>query len=162
MVRLLDSRACSQSDVTNAEGEGHLVIYGLVASFKAKKSKVNVGDAWFRVSPPSLSLSLSWCSGLQTAVCLLLICPAVEKFVFLYRFFFWADQFEFSLFFTAKVTDWSKNYFYLFVCFEKFHCYFAMRWSYALFYFEENLSTDNIRWMLSWASGNHYFVCTID
>ena len=28
----------------------NLVIYGLVAYFKAEKTKVNVGDAWFRVS----------------------------------------------------------------------------------------------------------------
>ena len=39
-------------------GEGCLVIYVLVASFKAEKGKVNVGDAWFRVSP-LLSLSRS-------------------------------------------------------------------------------------------------------
>ena len=31
-------------------GEGCLVIYGLVASFKAEMRKVNVGDVWFRVS----------------------------------------------------------------------------------------------------------------
>ena len=30
------------------------MIYGLVATNKAEKRKVNVGDAWFRVSPPSL------------------------------------------------------------------------------------------------------------
>ena len=28
-------------------GEGYLVIYGLVTSFKTDKRKVNVGDAWF-------------------------------------------------------------------------------------------------------------------
>ena len=56
-------------------GEGCLVIYGLVASSKAEKRKINVGDAWFRVSPLFLSrsLSLSWSSGLRTVVCLLLI-----------------------------------------------------------------------------------------
>ena len=69
-------------------GWGCLVIYGYVASFKAEKRKVNVGDAWFRVSPLSLSvclsvcLSLNWNSRLQTVLCLLLICPAIEKFVF--------------------------------------------------------------------------------
>ena len=36
-------------------GEGCLVIYSLVASFKAKK-KANVGDVWFQVSPISLFL----------------------------------------------------------------------------------------------------------
>ena len=37
-------------------GEGRLVIYGLVASFKAEKRKVNVGDAWFRVLPLSVGV----------------------------------------------------------------------------------------------------------
>ena len=67
------------------------MIYEPFASFKAEKREVNVGDAWFRVSPlsvcfsPSLSLSLSfsWSSGPRTVVYLLLICSAVEKFVFL-------------------------------------------------------------------------------
>ena len=36
--------------------EGCLVIYDLVASFKADKRIANVGDVWFRVSPLSLSL----------------------------------------------------------------------------------------------------------
>ena len=39
-------------------GEGCLVIYDLVASFKIEKKKVNMGDVWFRVSPLSLSHSL--------------------------------------------------------------------------------------------------------
>ena len=32
-------------------GKGCLVIYELVTSFKAGKRKVNMGDAWFRMSP---------------------------------------------------------------------------------------------------------------
>ena len=65
------------------------MIYDLVASFEAKK-KVNVGNAWFRVSPLSLSLSLS----LRVRVlvcgvaCLLLLYSAVEKFVFYIVFHF--------------------------------------------------------------------------
>ena len=49
------------------------MIYDLVASFKAEKSKVYVGDAWFRVSPISVSfflslpLSQSWSSGLRVS-----------------------------------------------------------------------------------------------
>ena len=39
-------------------GEGCSVIYELVASFKVEKRKISVGDAWFRVSPLSLSLSV--------------------------------------------------------------------------------------------------------
>ena len=52
-------------------GEGCLMIYSLVTSFKVEKRKVNVDDVWFRVSLPSLSLSLSlslsksWSSSLQ-------------------------------------------------------------------------------------------------
>ena len=76
-------------------GEGCSVIYNLVASFEAEKRKVNVGDAWFRVPPLPLSLSLSLSlsltqleSGAWTVVCLLLICSAVEKFVFYIVFLF--------------------------------------------------------------------------
>ena len=39
-------------------GEGFSVFYELVVSFKAEKRKVNVGDVWFQVSPPSLSFSV--------------------------------------------------------------------------------------------------------
>ena len=42
-------------------GEGCLVIYGLVASFKAEKRKVDVGDAWFRVSPSFSELTFRVC-----------------------------------------------------------------------------------------------------
>ena len=41
------------------EERGCLVIYGLIASFKAEKRKVSASDAWFQVSPLSLSLCLS-------------------------------------------------------------------------------------------------------
>ena len=67
-------------------GEGCSVIFGLVASFKAVKRKVNVGDAWFRVSPLSVSLSLSWSSDSRTVVCLLLIWPHCRKNCLLYHF----------------------------------------------------------------------------
>ena len=72
-------------------GEGCSVIYELVASFKAEKRKVNVGDAWFRVSSfasVSLCLSLSWSSDSVGIVCLLLVSLAVEKFVFYIVFLF--------------------------------------------------------------------------
>ena len=80
------------------------MIYGLVASFKAEKRKVSVGDAWFRV-PPSLSINLSLSLSLSLSlrvgvlvcgsVCLLLV--AVEKFVFYIVFLFQSDQIGFSL-----------------------------------------------------------------
>ena len=54
------------------------MVYELVASFKAEKKKVNVGDAWF--------LSLSWSSGLRTVVCLLLIWPRCREICLLYHF----------------------------------------------------------------------------
>ena len=86
---LLDLRARGQTMLRVQRGEGCLVIYGLVTSFKAEKKKVNVGDAWFRVSHLSacLSLFLSLSLSVGILVCGLssaffLICPAVEKFVF--------------------------------------------------------------------------------
>ena len=50
---MLDLRARGQSDVASEERRGVLA-----ASFKSEKRKFNVGDAWSRVSPNSLSLSL--------------------------------------------------------------------------------------------------------
>ena len=57
----------------------------------------------------SLSLSQSWDFLSVGVVCLLLICSAVEKFVFYIVFLFWSDQIRFSLFFTAKLTDRPKK-----------------------------------------------------
>ena len=97
---MLDLRPRGQSDVTSAERRG--VIYGLVTSFKAEKRKVNVDDAWFRVSPLSLSLSLSlrvWSSSLRVSSVFFWSSSAVEKFVFFSVFLFWSDQLGFLLFF---------------------------------------------------------------
>ena len=103
-TRSIRCYGCGEAGVSN--------LRVLVASFK-----VSVDDAWFRVSPRPrpLSLSLSLSSGLRAVVCLLLICPAVKKFVL----------FGFLCFFTMKVTDWPKSYFY-FNFFDKFHRHFAM------------------------------------
>ena len=72
--------------------EGCSVIYELAASFKAEKRKVNVSDAWFRVSPLSVCLSvylsLSWSSESVGVVCLLLISARCRKICLLYRFSF--------------------------------------------------------------------------
>ena len=81
-------------------GEGCLVIYGLVASFKTEKRKVSVGDKWFRVSPLSVCLSVS----VGVLVCRLSSAfvwsdAGVEKFVFYIVFLFWSDQIGFLYFF---------------------------------------------------------------
>ena len=97
-------------------GEAYLVIYGLVAPFKAEKRKLNVGDTWFRVSPLSLCLSLS----VGAPVCELSPAffwsgPAVEKFVFYIIFLFWSDQIGFSLFLPRRLRIGRKitfDYFY--------------------------------------------------
>ena len=49
--------------------KGCSVFYGLVASFKAAKRKANVGDAWFRVSPLSVCLSVSLSLSIGVLVC---------------------------------------------------------------------------------------------
>ena len=129
-----------------------MVIYDLVASFKAEKRKVNVGDAWFRVSPLSLSLSLSlsqsWSSGLWVSFAFFWSGSAVEKFVFYSVFVFRSDQIGFSLFFTLKVTNWPKNTFNYFSFLTYFIdislCADPIRRSH-FFHFEESLRTYNIR-----------------
>ena len=45
------------------------MIYDLVVSFKTEKRKVNVGDAWFRVSPLCLCLCLSLRAGVLVCGC---------------------------------------------------------------------------------------------
>ena len=140
-------------------GERRLVIYGLVASFKAEKRKINVGDAWFRVSSLSLSLSISlsvsqsqlefWSADYRL--------PSFDLSRNLSFMLFFSSnriRLDFICFFTAEVMDWPKNCFY--------HSYFwqiSSTFCYALilcaetpsFHFEESLSTDKIWWMLSWA-----------
>ena len=72
-----------------------------------------MGDAWFCVSPLSLSLR----AGVLVCGCHLPsfdLATPVEKFVFYSIFVFQSDQIGFSLFFTAKVMDWLKNYFYFY------------------------------------------------
>ena len=102
------SRMCSIKCYECGEGEGCLVIYDLVAFFRAKKRKVNVGDAWFRFSSLSLTLS-AWSSSLRVSSVFFWSGSAVEKFVLYSVFPFWSEQIGISLFFTAKVTNWPKN-----------------------------------------------------
>ena len=127
--RILDLPARGQSNVTSAERRGVFGDLWLSCFLQSGEEESKCG--WCIVlSFASLSLSQSWSSSLLV-VCLLLICSAVEKFVFYIVFIFWLDQIGFSLFFTAKVMDWPKNYIYLFLFFDKFHWCFAMHWSYV-------------------------------
>ena len=110
-------------------GEGCVVIYDLVTSVKAEKRKVNVGDAWFRVSTP-LSLALS-CS-VDSYLLLFWSASTVEKFVFYIVFLFWSDQnWAFFGFFFRIGRKITFNYIYFLTNFITFHRHFAMRWSYA-------------------------------
>ena len=150
--------------------EGCSVIYGLAASFKAEKRKVNVGDAWFRVSPFPLFLRAG-VSSLLVSSAFFWSAPLSGNLSFVTFFLFWSYQIWFSLFCFVFCLFW------VFFCFffgRKITFTLAMRWSYEqnfifwqisptfryalilcaeppFFHFEESLSTDNIRWMLSWA-----------
>ena len=120
-------------------GEGCLVIYGLVVSFKAEKKKVNVGDVCFWVSSNSLFLG----AGVLVS-CLL------------YRFSLLIGSNWVFFVFNREDHGLAEKLlliiiiflFFLFYFFDKFHWHFAMRWS-SFFHFEECLSIHNIRWMLS-------------
>ena len=112
-------------------GEGCLVIYRLIASFKEEKRKVNVDDAGFRISPSSLSLSQLEFLSADCHLPSFDLAPLSRNLSFI--LFSSSDQIKFGFlgFFTAKVTDCPKNYFYLFLFFDKFNRHFAMRWSYV-------------------------------
>ena len=77
----------------------------------------------------SLSLSQSWSFESVGVVCLLLIWLCCREICLLYRFSLPIGSNWVFFVFTAKVTDWPKNYFELFLVFDKFHRHFAMRWS---------------------------------
>ena len=135
--------------------EGCSVVYELAASFKAENRKVNVGDAWFQVS----SLSL-WVLSLLVLFAFFWSVPAVEKFVSYIVFLFWSDQIGFSLLFTAKVTDWPKNYCYFLTNFIDIALCTNRMHKNPFLYFEESLSTDNIQWMLLWVLVAIIILCT--
>ena len=107
------------------EERGCLVIYGLVASFKGEKRKVNVGDAWFRVLSLSLSVCLSVCLSLTqlefwSAECRLPsldLAPLSRNLSFYIVFLFWSDQIVFFCFLQRRSRIGQKiifNYFYFF------------------------------------------------
>ena len=117
-----------------------------------------MGDAWFRVSLLSFSRALS---SLRVSFSLFRSGSVVEKFFFYSVFVFRSDQIGFSLFFTAKVTDWPKNYFYFYFLTNFIDislCADPMRTS-PFFHFEEGLSTDNIRRMLPWTLVGIIILC---
>ena len=142
--------------------EGCSVISGLVTSFKAEKRKVNVDDAWFRVSP--LSLSLSWSSGLQIVVCFPLICSAIEKFVFFIVFLFWSDQIGFFFVFLLQKSRIGWKITFVYIIFwqisSTFHYALILCAETPFFHFEESLSANNIRWMLLWVLVAIIILCT--
>ena len=142
-------------------GEVCLVICDLVASFKAEKRKVNVGDAWFRVSP--LSLSQSWSFESVDVVGLLLIRPLFQEICLLYHFSFLIRSNSVFFVFLLQRSWIDKK-----ITFN--YCYFLTNFIYILLcadpmrrnpflHFEESLSTNNIRWMLSWALVTIIILC---
>ena len=153
VVGLLNLCICRQSDITGMEMRG---VFGDLLVSRFLQSGEEENQCGWCVVLSFTSLSLSWNSSLRTVVCLLLICSAVEKFVFYIIFLFWSDQIGFSLFFMVKVTDWLKNYFWLFIYL--FFWQNSSTFCYALipyrempfFHFEESLSTNNIQGMLLW------------
>ena len=143
MVGLLDLIRCDECREKRC-----LVIYGLVTSFKAEKRIVNVG---FKFCPPSLR----WSSGQQTVVCLLLIWPCCREICLLYRFsLLIGSNWVFFVFYRESHGLAEKLLLIIFIFWQ-----ISSTFRYALilcaetpfFHFEERLSTDNIRWMLSWA-----------
>ena len=134
-------------------GEGCSVIYELVALFKAEKRKVNVGDAWFRVSPLSFPQLEFW----SADPCL----PSFDlsrcrEICLWYRFFvsLIGSDWDFFVFFHEGHGLAEKLLLLIFIFWQ-----ISSTFRYALilcaetpfFHFEESLNTDNIRWMLSWA-----------
>ena len=148
VVGLLDLRARGQSDDTSTERRG---VFGDLRLGRFLQSGEEISQCrWCVVSGfVSLSLSLSLWAGVLVCGCRL---PSSDR-----------NKLGFLWFFTAKVTDSSKNCFKLFLFFDKFHRRFVMRWSYAqkplFFHSEESLSTDNIRWMLSWTLVGIIILC---
>ena len=128
---LLDLRVRSQSDFTGEEKRG---FFGDLRVSRFLQSEEEEGQCGWCVVSSFASVSLSLSFGVlvcRPSPAFFWSVPAVEKFVFYIVFLFWSDQIGFSLFFTAKVMDWPKNYFQLFLFFDQFHRHFAMRWSYA-------------------------------
>ena len=143
-------------------GEGCLGIYSLVASFKAEKRKVNVSDAWFRVSPLSLSLSLSpplslvfWSADCRLPSFDLGPVSLSREICLLHHFshLIWSNW-VFFVFYRIGHRMAEKSLLIIFIFWQilsTFPYMLILCTETPSFYFEESLSNDNIRWMLSWA-----------
>ena len=115
MVGLLYLCARDQSDLTSAERRGVFCDLWLSRLLQSREEESQCG--WCVVlsfTYLSLSLPQSWSFVLRVSFAFLWSGSAVEKFVLYSVFVFRSDQIGFSLFFTMKVTDWLKNYFWLF------------------------------------------------
>ena len=162
MVRVLDLRACGQSDVTNAERKG---VFGDLRLSRFLQSKEEESQ-WMVSSFAYLSLSLSVFISVSLRVGFL-VCgrrfpsfwsgSAVEKFVFYSVFVFRSDQIGFSLFVCFFLPRKSRigrkiafdHFYFLKNSIDISLCADPMRRS-LFFHFEESHITDNIRWILSW------------
>ena len=156
VVGLLDLRVRGQSDDIGAERRGVFGDLRISRLLQSGEEESQCGWCVFRVSPLSLCdclsvcLSLSWSSGPRTVVYLLLIYPAVEKFIFYIVFLFWSDQIGFSLFFYCKglgLTEKILLIIFIFWQISSTFRYAPIRCAETPFlHFEESLTTDNIRW----------------
>ena len=131
VIGLLDLRARGKSDVTSAERGGVFGDLRLSRFLQSGEEESQCG--WCVVSSFAPPLSLSLRAGVLVCGCRFPsfdLAPLSRNLSFIAFLSF--DQIWFSLFFTAKVTDWSKITFYItFWFFDKFHRHFAMRWSFA-------------------------------
>ena len=129
-------------------GEGCSVIHELVASFKPGKRKVNVGDAWFRVSLLSVCLSVSQLEFLSAdrRLSSLDLCPHSRNLSFIS--FSSSDRIRlgFLCFLLRRLRTGRKitfNYFYFLTNFIDI----SLCAETPFINSEESLTTDNIRWV---------------
>ena len=141
-VRLLDLRVRSQSDVTSAERRG---VFGDLRVSRSLQSGEEEGQCrWCVVSSfASLSQLEFWSTNCRLPS--FDTCPLSRNLSFI-SFFSLLIGTNWVLFLTVKVTDLSKIFFYILTNFIDI----SLCAETPFFHFEENLSTDNIRWMLSW------------
>ena len=141
-------------------GEVCLVIYGLVASFKAEKRKVNVGDAWFQVLPWSLfvsvsvALSLSQLEFWSVDSCLPSFDLSLQSRNLSFILFFSFDQIKLGFLcflpWKSRIGWITFDYFYFLTNLINSSLCTDPLCRDPFFHFEESPCSDNIQWMLSW------------